>query len=256
VGDNGNGALRVEAGGQVSNTSAYLGDGYGTTGTATIIGAGSKWTNDGYLFVGNHGSGALTIAAGGLVSVRVSLVIDSDGNGDNFVNMAAGGMLALWGNAQSSLSEFLDLVSGGLFSGTDAIRYWNASLANWAPLTAATLGVDYTLQHQTTGDLTGYTLLTVLAPGPPGDFNLDGRVDGADLLAWQRGNSPMPNSTEDLASWQANFGLGATTQATTAVPEPQTFALVGLASATLLLGGRSTRGRKRSCPWGRRPPGP
>jgi hypothetical protein len=42
-------------------------------------------------------------------------------------------------------------------------------------------------------------------------------------------------SPDDLATWQANFGLGATTPTTTAVPEPGTFALVGLAFARLLL---------------------
>jgi T5SS/PEP-CTERM-associated repeat protein len=211
-----------------------------STGTATITGVGSKWTNSEALYVGYSGNGVLTITAGGLVSVRGTLTIDSDGGGDSFVNMAAGGMLALWGDADDSLAQFLDLVAG-----TDAIRYWNADLAGWTSLTAATLGADYTLQYQGAGDLTGYTLLTVLAPGPPGDFNLDGSVDGADLLAWQRGNSPMPNSAEDLANWQTNFGSSATTPATTAVPEPETFALVGLASASLLLGCRSMRGRVR-----------
>jgi T5SS/PEP-CTERM-associated repeat protein len=222
-----------------------------TPGTATITGAGSKWTSSSDLGVGYAGVGDLTITAGGLVSVGGTLTIDSNGGNDSFVNLAAGGMLALWGNADDSLAQFL-----GLVGGTDAIRYWNASLASWTPLTTATLGVDYTLQYQDAGDLAGYTLLTVSAPGPPGDFNLDGRVDGADLLAWQRGDSSFPYSPEDLATWRANFGFGATTPAMTPAPEPATFALVGLASAGLLLGGRSTRGRTRSGTWGRRQPGP
>jgi T5SS/PEP-CTERM-associated repeat protein len=240
VGSAGSGALRVEAGGQVSNAIGYLGFNTGSTGTATITGAGSKWTNSSTLFVGRNGSGALTVTAGGLVSVRGTLTVDFNGGGDSFINMSTGGMLALWGNADDSLVQFL-----GLVAGTDAIRYWNASLAGWTPLTAATLGVDYTLQYQNAGDLAGYTLLTVLAPGPAGDFNFDGIVDGADLLAWQRGNSPMPMSPEDLATWQANFGLSTTTPATTGVPEPGTISLVGLASLGLLLGRRSTRGRTR-----------
>ena len=32
-----------------------------------------------------------------------------------------------------------------------------------------------------------------------GDFNNDGVVDGADFLAWQRGESPEPLSAADLA---------------------------------------------------------
>jgi fibronectin-binding autotransporter adhesin len=244
VGHYGSGALRVEAGGLVRNTWGYLGQVAGSMGTATITGTGSKWTNSSGLYAGLSGSGALTITAGGLVSVRGTLTIDSNGGNDSFVNMSTGGMLALWGNADDSLAQFL-----GLVAGTDAIRYWSPSIANWSPLTAATLGVDYALQYQSAGDLTGYTLLTVHAAGPPGDFDFDGRVDGADFLAWQRGNSPTPNSPEDLATWRANLGLGAAipvgTPAMRAVPEPGTLALVGLALAGVLLGCRSTRGRIR-----------
>ena len=51
-----------------------------------------------------------------------------------------------------------------------------------------------------------------------GDFDMDGDVDGADFLAWQR--DPHMGS---LADWQTGYGEGAPPQAvTTIVPEPAT----------------------------------
>jgi hypothetical protein len=49
----------------------------------------------------------------------------------------------------------------------------------------------------------------------PGDFDNDGDVDGRDFLVWQRNPS-----IGDLADWQANYGVGTLSAASTAVPEP------------------------------------
>ncbi|MEM9658003.1 MAG: PEP-CTERM sorting domain-containing protein, partial [Planctomycetota bacterium] len=78
-------------------------------------------------------------------------------------------------------------------------------------------------------------LLNVLgSAGVPGDFDGDGQVDGADLLLWQRGGSPDPLSAADLATWEANFGAGATQAAAiSAVPEPRTIWLLFVAAVSL-----------------------
>ena len=79
----------------------------------------------------------------------------------------------------------------------------------------------------------------------PGDFDIDGDVDGADFLTWQRGFGTIYNSA-DLGTWEANYGAVAPLAATsTAVPEPSTAALTGM-----LLAGLSTLGRlgRRSRP--------
>lgn len=57
--------------------------------------------------------------------------------------------------------------------------------------------------------------------GIPGDFDIDGDVDGRDFLVWQRNPS-----VGNLADWQGNYGAPLT--AITAVPEPATMALVSL----------------------------
>ncbi|QEG34030.1 lamin tail domain-containing protein [Bythopirellula goksoeyrii] len=69
--------------------------------------------------------------------------------------------------------------------------------------------------------------------GIPGDFDMDGNVDGNDFLVWQR-NPAVGN----LSDWQSNYGtpLSATIGA---VPEPATLVMLGLALMPL------TCGRKR-----------
>lgn len=64
------------------------------------------------------------------------------------------------------------------------------------------------------------TSFTLVAPSDPadGDFDDDGDVDGQDFLVWQRGESPNPLSSEDLALWRAQYGNATST--TAAVPEP------------------------------------
>jgi hypothetical protein len=65
----------------------------------------------------------------------------------------------------------------------------------------------------------------------PGDFDLDGDVDGRDFLVWQRGGSPNPASAGDYAQWRMNFGTGGATAAAGAVPEPSGLAAMLLAIA-------------------------
>ena len=147
------GTLTIEAGGFVSNTHGNLGYDLSTTGSATVSGRGSHWNNAGDLSVGRSGSGSLTITDGGLVTVAGRLRV---GRSDSSINMSTGGMLAIYGEASDSFSQFLDLVNG-----SDAIRYWDESLADWSPLVNATIDDDYSLKYLTTGDLAGYTLLRV-----------------------------------------------------------------------------------------------
>lgn len=74
-------------------------------------------------------------------------------------------------------------------------------------------------------------VFTPPAPGPPGDFDGDGAVDGHDFLEWQRGESPTPLSEVDLDLWKSGYGTGG---AIAAIPEP--------ASALLAIGGLAALG--------------
>ena len=76
-----------------------------------------------------------------------------------------------------------------------------------------------------------------------GDFDFDGDVDGSDFLRWQRGGSPTPLSSGDLANWEANFANPSSVSAlsaisTTSVPEPSSLLLGALAVLGLSAGKR------------------
>jgi hypothetical protein len=80
------------------------------------------------------------------------------------------------------------------------------------------------------------------APGPSvaGDYNLDGRVDGADYVVIRNSSDSTYSQVDDLL-WRANFGKTASAAATTslsAVPEPS---MPMLTSAALLLLAASVR---------------
>ena len=171
VGLNGSGTLVIANGGLVRNNRSSIGDDSYSTGLVTVSGSESTWVNDDELRVGRLGNGLLEITDGGLVSVAGELYIDST---SGFINMSAGGMLALNGGEHGPVDEmshplgrlsvFFDLIRG-----SDAVRWWDDTLGtagDWASLTTATEGTDYTLEYLTEGDLAGYTLLTVIAPGP------------------------------------------------------------------------------------------
>jgi fibronectin-binding autotransporter adhesin len=73
AGYKGNGTLRIADGIAVQSSVGYLGYYSGSTGTATVTGTGSKWTDSGNLYIGYYGNGALTVTDGGFVSINNAL---------------------------------------------------------------------------------------------------------------------------------------------------------------------------------------
>ena len=156
VGRYGNGTLNITNGGTVSNVYGGIGFSPTSSCTVTVDGAGSTWTNGGDFDVRD---GILNITNGGLVSIAGELTVYHFTAYDGFINMSTGGMLALFGDVDDSLNQFLSIIND-----SDAINYWDGTA--WDNITGATYGVDYTLEYLTTGDLTGYTMLTVGVPEP------------------------------------------------------------------------------------------
>lgn len=74
VGSSGFGVLDILGGGRVSNTSGQVGHTPGATGTVTVSGFGSQWTNSQTLSIGMNGTGFVTIDNGGAVSAASTLL--------------------------------------------------------------------------------------------------------------------------------------------------------------------------------------
>ena len=162
IGMIGTAELRILDGGTVTSSDTYIGSAAESSSTVTVSGIGSTWKINSNIHVGLRGNGRLSVMDGGLLKVDGELTIDCYGENHSFVYMSTGGMLALAGEADESLDAFLDLING-----TDAIRWWDRSISDWAPLTTATMGEDYTLEYIVDGELTDYTILTVGAVPEP-----------------------------------------------------------------------------------------
>jgi len=187
VGHEGQGVLNITGGGVVSAASHTM-MGYlpSSNSSVTVSGAGSAWINAMHLRVGFDGTSDLYIAHGGLVTVGDELTIDNGLRG-SAITMSTGGMLALYGDADDLLGDFLDLIRG-----TDAIRYWDDSIWDWADITSATRNEDYTLSYMTgptAGDLDGYTVLTVNTIPEPATMSILG-IGALAMLRRRRKNAP------------------------------------------------------------------
>ena len=127
---------------------------------------------------GTNVNATLNITGGGLVASTDLFVSPVATNA--VIQMATNGMLALLGDGSASIAAFLDLLRES--SSSDNIKYWNGVI--WNNLIYATLGSDATLVYHTSGDLNGYTVLTVLANELEiGDISIT--ADGTDaIIGW------------------------------------------------------------------------
>ena len=91
VGSSGTGTLTIANGGMVINNTtpaANIGNRAGSTGTVTVTGPGSTWSNSSGVNIGNFGTGTLTIANGGLVTGPI--VIATNAGAIGTLNIGAG----------------------------------------------------------------------------------------------------------------------------------------------------------------------
>jgi len=174
AGYRGGGSLALRDGVSIISSVGYVGYLKGSVGTVVVSGHGTQWRLSGSLLVGVAGNGELTLRDGAMVQAE-DLVLndlrDYYGNTAS-INLANGGMLALEGRADASLMDYYGLIYHHLNGWADNLRFWDMQQDDWAGLTQASPGQDYSLQYHDTGDLAGYTVLTVHTVPEPHAFAL------------------------------------------------------------------------------------
>jgi T5SS/PEP-CTERM-associated repeat protein/autotransporter-associated beta strand protein len=122
VGYKGTGTLRITEGVKVFSSNGYLGYYPDSSGTATVAGTGSTWTNYSSLFVGRSGTGTLNIEAGGVVRSSSGYIGYNSGSSGTVTVTGTG---SEWRNYNSPLyvgnsgTGILNIEAGGQFSGSD-----------------------------------------------------------------------------------------------------------------------------------------
>jgi T5SS/PEP-CTERM-associated repeat protein/autotransporter-associated beta strand protein len=125
VGYDGTGTLNITNGGAVSDLEGWIGANSGSSGTVTVDGVGSSWTNSVGLVVGESGSGTLDIINGGSVTSLSGVIgYNSGGSGTATVD----GTGSSWNNSNLTVgyngSGTLAITNGGAVSdGTGFIGY-------------------------------------------------------------------------------------------------------------------------------------
>ena len=114
AGYRGIGSITIRRGVNLQTTNGYLGYHPGSMGTATVDGAGSKWTNSGSLDVGSfYGSGTLSITNGGNVTDNSGRIADQagstgivtvDGTNSKWTNTWSTSSIGGWGSATLNVS--------------------------------------------------------------------------------------------------------------------------------------------------------
>ena len=198
VGNSGTGTLNVEDGGAVHNgVLSRIGVKPSSTGTATVTGANSTWTNTIHLFVGDLGTGTLNVEDGGAVQNDVGFIGNFSGSTGTATVTGAG---STWTNTAGldvgrDGDGLLNISSGGEVSNTVGQIARNAGSTGTATVTGAGSLWD------NTGGL--YVGGSDTAAGGTGTLNIQtgGTVDATGpLIIWAGGTVNLDGGTLNATS--------------------------------------------------------
>jgi hypothetical protein len=177
--DNALGQLE-QTGGLVSvNDWAAFGENDTTAGHYNISGGTFEVLNDG-LAVGQRGVGSLNVSGSATVDLT-NLRVGRNAGGV--------GLVSITGDQVSFIADVLTVggEDGTFTGGQGTLRFTSASSVS--PIEVFT---DVFLNDGSLLD---------------GDFDMDGNVNGADFLVWQKGDSPDGGTPGDLTLWETDYGM-------------------------------------------------
>ena len=130
AGYKGTGSLTVADGIAIRSFHGYLGYNAGSTGAATITGAGSQWTNSATLYVGWYGGGTLRVEAGGQVGNRYGYLGSNAGSTGEATIRGAGskwtnsyGLYVGWyGSGALTVADGGQVTAGTLWASLDNLH--------------------------------------------------------------------------------------------------------------------------------------
>ncbi|MBA3482512.1 MAG: hypothetical protein H0T51_11915 [Pirellulales bacterium] len=236
------GLVRLQGGTLDASTVSFDGAGgqfQWASGTLHVGTFNGSLTNSGGTLAPGHSAGSTTIngnytqVSEGVLEIEIAGPLA--GSEFDFVNVTSTAQvngeldLTLTGGFVPTPSQtFAILISGGLsgaFDNAPSGQRVTTSDGGGSFLVNYGVGSPFDDNHVVLSNF-------LAGAGQSGDFDVDGDVDGRDFLIWQRGGSPNPLSTGDLALWRADFGAPAVA-AGGAVPEPTTLVLICLSAVTI-----------------------
>ena len=151
----GKGVLNVEARGVVSSTDSWIGHESGSSGTATVTGANSRWMNSEYLYVGHKGDGTLNITQGGTVDVAKDTKVAWNPNSVGLIQLGTGGTLETGGLLSSfdNLKGTGTINTRGLVSDVELVFDSESDLTKSLPLNGDGQDITLNLTVDATGSL-------------------------------------------------------------------------------------------------------
>jgi probable HAF family extracellular repeat protein len=235
------GTLQVIKVGSTNSTAVFAG---------AFTGSGGSSGGGDIFFLGDlrPGNSAADVNFGNNIGFgpTTTLEIELGGTtpGSEYDQVHVAGSLSLSGTLAVTLINGFNPVAGISFDVLD----WSSLTGTFEALQLPALGGSLswdTSQLYTTG------VLSVAAPGVPGDYNNNGIVDAADYVLWRNGGPLQNDATpgvqaSDYDVWRSNFGntAGSGAGLGAAVPEPATcWLLLGALSVLFICRRRHDHGQ-------------